>query len=266
MNVLIIEDEPLAAANLREMLRSLRPQFELVGILETVAEATALLSESPPGIDLAFCDVHLGDGSSFSIFEEVPVHFPIIFTTAYDEYALKAFSVNSIDYLLKPIQEAGLQRALDKFDRSKAAATTDPTDLSALLQQFVQKDFRQYRQSFLVSFRNRLIPVAVTDFQYFYILGDLVYGQRRSGPRYQLDETLETLEAQLDPEQFFRANRQLIVRRQAIAGLQRALHGKYKLLLHQVQEPPNPDPIGRELVKTTVSKARGPVIKQWLSR
>jgi two-component system response regulator LytT len=266
MNVLIIEDEPLAAANLRGMLRFLRPNCQLVGELETVAESIDFLSHAPPPIDLAFCDIHLGDGISFAIFERVPVDFPIIFTTAYDEYALQAFSVNSVDYLLKPIKELGLRRALEKFDQRNPGATSLKVDLNTLMQQLSMSSSPDYRQSFLVSFRNRLIPVGVQEFQYFYILGEIVYGQTRMGPRYQLDEKLETLEAQLDPMHFFRVNRQLIVQRGAIASLQRALHGKYKLLLHPVDQAPTPNPITRELVKTTVSKARVPAIKRWLSR
>jgi two-component system LytT family response regulator len=249
MRALIIEDEPAAAENLRFLLRQVAPDWQIVDVLDTVAAATVWLSIEPPP-DVIFSDIHLADGNAFTIYERREVSCPIVFVTAFDAYALRAFRHNGIDYLLKPIGADELARAVERVKAMNAPAPS--TAELARLMEAMQP--RSYRTAFLLPFRDQLIPVRTEEIAYFYTEQDVVFARLRDGERrYVVDETLERLEQQLDPAVFFRANRQLIVQREAVRGLKSHINGRYLLRLR-----PEFD---RQIA---VSKARMPELRGWL--
>lgn len=258
MNVVIIEDEPLARKQLWNELRDLVPSAKLVAELDTVADSLDFLNSDPPPIDVAFCDIQLGDGLSFHIFNHYTPEFPLIFTTAYDEYALQAFSVNSIDYLLKPLKRTDLERALGKLrQRSPAPPVVDRAALQLLLRQLNARP-ATYKTSFLLNFRHRLVPVAVEDIHCVYINNEVVYALTSEEATYRMNDKLEDVAAQLDPAQFYRVNRQLILARGAVASLTPEVNGRYLLALRGGHD------LGAKGVKLTVAKAKVAEFKEWL--
>ena len=160
MEVLIIEDEIVAAQNLQRMLATIDPTIHVLSIIQSVEESVEWFQRGK-AVDLVFMDIHLADGSAFSIFEQVEVSVHVVFTTAYDQYAIEAFRVNSIDYLLKPIQHSDLKRALEKYNRiASPMPTLDPQLLSSLNAQLSSRSYKSY---FLIPFKDRLLPVSVSD-------------------------------------------------------------------------------------------------------
>ncbi|MCD8101576.1 MAG: LytTR family DNA-binding domain-containing protein [Alistipes sp.] len=219
MKALIIEDEHLPARRLEKLLRELRPGAEVLAVLQTVDESVEWFAANAAP-DIVFMDIHLADGLSFSIFEEARVECPIIFTTAYDQYALKTFEVNSVDYLLKPVRREDLERALNKLDflsnsAAGSPAAVDMADLARLLEQGMQS----YKHSFFVTHKDTLIPVQVRDIAYFVLDNRIVTAWSYEGRHYNIDTTLEELARQLDPREFYRANRQYIIARGAIRNI-----------------------------------------------
>lgn len=223
---LIIEDEPLSAQSLEKLLAVVEPQVEVVAQLQGVEDAVEWFqsNELP---DVVFLDIHLADGSAFRIFDQVEITCPIIFTTAYDQYALEAFKVNSVDYLLKPISEGSLRHALEKL-RTLSAVHPD-TQVKNLIQTFRERP--HYQSVFLIPLRDQLIPVNVVDIACFYIDTKSTYLLTFSGRRFALDGTLDALTLKLDPEKFFRANRQYIVARSAVKEISIWLGGKLSIAL-----------------------------------
>ncbi len=216
MKALIIEDEKAAVRNLKALLKEVAPDIEVIGVLDSVTECVAWF-QSEPAPDVVFMDIHLADGSSFEIFEHCRIPCPIIFTTAYDEYALKAFKVNSIDYLLKPIGAADLRRALDKLASLHHA--TDPQEsLSALIHSLQKRG--HYKTHFLIPYKgDKLLPLAVDQVQYFCITEGITKAVVSSQESYVLPHTLDELADSLDPERFFRVNRQYIIARNAVRDI-----------------------------------------------
>ena len=216
MKALIIEDEKAAVRNLKALLKEVAPVIEVIGVLDSVTECVAWF-QSEPAPDVVFMDIHLADGSSFEIFEHCRIPCPIIFTTAYDEYALKAFKVNSIDYLLKPIGAADLRRALDKLASLHHA--TDPQEsLSALIHSLQKRG--HYKTHFLIPYKgDKLLPLAVDQVQYFCITEGITKAVVSSQESYVLPHTLDELADSLDPERFFRVNRQYIIARNAVRDI-----------------------------------------------
>lgn len=219
MKILIIEDEHLPARRLEKLLRETRPGTDILSILQTVDESVEWF-RSNPAPDLVFMDIHLADGSSFSIFEETEVKCPIIFTTAYDQYALKAFEVNSVDYLLKPVRREDMERALSKLEFLTQSGGQLPEaghigDLARML----AESMHSYKHTFLVSHKDTLIPIQVCEIAYFFLENRMVTAYSYEGKQYNLDSTLEDLARQLDPREFYRANRQYIVSRKAIRNI-----------------------------------------------
>lgn len=206
MNIVIIEDEPAAANQLKFFLNQLEVAHHIKAVIETVAEGIKWFTthESP---DLIFSDIQLADGLSFEIYEQIQINTPIIFTTAFDEYAIRAFKLNSVDYLLKPIDIESVRFAIEKFSNQQLL---NQEALNELIRRhtFTRK---AYRKSFLVRFRDKLLPVKTTEFAYFFIDNGLVYGQLHDGRKFVIDFKLEELETQLNPEEFTRANRQFIL-------------------------------------------------------
>lgn len=250
MKVIIIEDECVAAQALQSLVQEIQPEMEVLSILQTIEESVEWFGEHPMP-DLVFMDIHLADGSSFAIFEKVEITCPIVFTTAYDEYALKAFEVNSIDYLLKPINKADLERALNKFK----SFTSGPgkASLEGLLAQMGSQK-KKYKTCFLLPERDKLIPLATGNIAYVYIDTKTVKAITMDVHTYYINQTLDDIMAQLDPEMFFRANRQFIISRAAVKDMSIWFGNKLSINL----SVPVPE-------KIIVSKARVGEFKSWFA-
>jgi DNA-binding LytR/AlgR family response regulator len=223
---------------------------DVVEVLESVAEAVDFFS-SKVDADVVFMDIHLADGDSFRIFQSVDIDIPIVFTTAYDEYALQAFKVNSVDYLLKPFKEEDLQRALAKLQRLTAVERNVERERRDKMVAEVQNDGLQ---TLLVRFKDKIIPVSVDDIAFFYTFSERVTLTTLGGVSYPVEKTLESLGQQLDGERFYRANRQFIVARKAVKDI--AVWFGSRLALNLVLETPE---------RIIISKARVPEFKRWLS-
>lgn len=246
MRALIIEDETAAALNLEAVLREVAPGVEVLATLESVAESVEWLRTNPQP-DLLFMDIHLADGDSFRIFESVEITAPVIFTTAYDRYALEAFKVNSIDYLLKPINAGDVRRALEKLRRLTSVERLDyGTRIRSLAAQ-------RQEEVFLVHVRDRIIPLHRDRIAYCYTTNEKVTACDFDGATYPLDKTLEALQSLLPEHDFFRANRQFIIARRAVKEI--AVWFGSRLTLHLTVETPE---------RIVISKARVPEFKAWL--
>lgn len=252
MKALIIEDEIMAAQSLQKLLGEVSPETEIIAVLETIEDTVAWLEENPMP-DFMFMDIHLADGSSFAIFDRVDITCPVIFTTAYDEYALKAFEVNSIDYLLKPISKEALGRAMRKYHLVGQRMQNDNlSNYEALLEQLIGK--KHYKRCFLLPERDKLIPLSSSDIAYAYIDTKMVKLVSMSGKSYYMSQTLDDLLTQLDPQTFFRANRQFIISRDAVKDV--SIWFGNKLAINLIMETPE---------KIVVSKARVAEFKHWFS-
>lgn len=256
--ILIIEDETAAAVNLTAILRKIAPDFKVLATLESIEESVDYLKDGQQERpDLIFMDIHLADGESFRIFDKVEVDIPIIFTTAYDEYALRAFKVNSIDYLLKPIKEEELKQAIAKLSRLTQSENTSYTERinTMIADNKADKQDKQERAKvFLVHFKDRIIPLNIDDVAYFYTSNEKVTATTFRGEKYLIDRTLEMLQSQLPEDSFFRANRQFIISRKAVKDI--AIWFGSRLSLNLVVEIPE---------KIIISKARVAEFKQWLT-
>ena len=254
MRVLIIEDEYGVAQNLCDILQEIEPDIEILTILETIKDAVEWI-ESNPKPDLGFFDIRIADGHSFEIFEKTSVDFPIIFTTAYDEYALKAFKVNSIDYLMKPIEKKSLVLALNKYQSFyKRNEIADNDQLLKIIQDLRLVDQKRYKKSFLVYVRDKILPIDVEDIAFFYLENDLVFCITHKNEKYIIDQALDKIISQLNSEDFFRANRQFIVSRKSVKSAATYFNRKLKLDI-------SPS-ISEEIL---ISKPKVADFKKWLS-
>lgn len=250
-NVLIIEDETAAAVNLQAILRKVAPTFNVLTVLESIEESVEYFEdETSPQPDLVFMDIHLADGESFRIFDKIDITAPIIFTTAYDEYALRAFKVNSIDYILKPINAEELVRAIEKFER---LGSGERSEYRSRLNTMVASTKRENQRIFLIHYKDKIIPLSIDDIAFFYTANDKVSAYTYDGGCYQIDRTLEMLQAALPEDEFFRANRQFIIARRAVKDI--AVWFGSRLSLNLTVALPE---------KIIISKARVPEFKQWL--
>ena len=250
--VVIVEDEAIAAQRLSKMLTEENPGLQVVQVLQTV-EDTVEWFQTNPTPDLVFMDIHLADGLAFRIFDKITIECPIIFTTAYDQYALQAFQVNSIDYLLKPINREDLQRALTKFGKidGKTSAQVENSQLSALMEMF-NRQTRQYQSFFLIPVKDKLIPLAIVEVACFYLEEKVSRAITFDGRTVVMGKPLDVIEEQLDPHLFFRANRQYVVSHKAIESISVWFGGKLHLSL-TVNVPE----------RILISKARVPEFKEW---
>ena len=249
MRVVIIEDETAAAQNLSAILRKVYPDVEIVTTIDTVVDSIDFFNTKPE-IDLVFMDIHLADGASFRIFDSTEVTAPIIFTTAYDQYAIEAFKVNSIDYLLKPINEEGVCRAVEKWQR---LTSTDRSNYSSRVKSVAQEQ-RAEHQTFLVHFRDKIIPLKSEDIAFLHTFEERVTAYCFNGEKYQVDLTLESLQTKLPSDHFFRANRQFIVSRKSVKEI--AVWFGSRLSLNLTLETPE---------RIIVPKARVHDFKSWLT-
>lgn len=253
---IIIEDEPLNARGLAGLLEQLAPNYKVIASPESVAGARKWLKENPAP-DLIFMDVQLGDGLSFELLDEIDLHVPVIFITAYDEYALRAFQLNSVSYLLKPIDETDLAEALRKFERTRSAGATGlKQQLSELLKELGKQSdaISEYKERFMVHEGKSLVPIQVSEISCF-MKKELIFLVARDGQKYLVDfDTLDSLEQVLDPKIFFRANRQYIIHINMVAQVKPHFSGK---LLVQLKQPAN--------MSLEISREKAAAFKQWLS-
>lgn len=250
IKVVIIEDEDLAVEGMRTQLGRLPYPVSVVATLDSVANAVQWFGQHPAP-DLALVDVQLSDGLSFEIFEKVAISCPVVFTTAYDAYALRAFQVQSIDYLLKPVSLTALEAAFDKYRQWKGPSP----DWSAI-QQLLQRQTPQYKERFLIKIGDRLVPVTLQEVDYFFSEHKVVWMQLQSGRKYLVDYTLEELEDLLDPVLFFRLNRSCMVCFQAIKEVVNYSNSRLKV---QLKTPPHQDEI-------IVSREKAEAFRIWLGK
>lgn len=248
MRALIVEDETVAAENLTYLLRKVAPEIEIVGYTESVERTVEWLSANRA--DLIFMDIHLSDGSAFTIFDRMDVAMPIVFTTAYDRYALDAFRVNSIDYLLKPIKPEDLRRALDKF---RQRTPSEILDYLSQLKLMAEKP--KYPGRLLVQDKDMIHPVAVSEICCIYSTNKHTEIILKSGRSYATNKSLDQIMASLDPTKFIRANKQFILARDAISQLIVWFDSRLKVTL--VTETPEP---------VFVSKNKVAEFKLWLTK
>lgn len=248
-NVLIIEDEKPNAERLKRLLKKVRPHVHIAGTEETVLGSVEWLLQNPHP-DVILLDIRLADGLSFEIFKEVEVKSSIIFTTAYDEYAVRAFKFNSIDYLLKPIEEEELITALEKCEMLLEGRQENHEKLYGLLDFLQTKD---HRKRFLLPYRDGYKTLLVTEIGYFSSELGIVRAHLHNGESEIVPQTLEELEKQLDPELFFRANRQFILHIDSIAKVSNYFSGKLKLELRKNSQ-----------LEIIVSREKAPLLKSWM--
>ncbi|MEH6535374.1 MAG: LytTR family DNA-binding domain-containing protein [Psychroserpens sp.] len=252
MKVVIVEDEIAASENLVYLLNNIDPDIEVIKILDSVKSSIAYFSEGTEA-SLIFMDIHLADGISFEIFKQVDIKTPIVFTTAYDQYAIQAFKVNSVDYILKPISEEELSEAIDKFNTSYNSSKTTTSDIDGLLE-MLQTKTTQYKSTYLVQKRDELLPIKIADIAYFYIDTGMVKATTFNNQSYIINKKLEDIELELNPNNFHRVNRQFILNREAIVNMKFYFNSKLIININ----PPYEDRI-------VVSKAKSNEVKNWIN-
>lgn len=214
IKILLLEDEAIAARKLSRMLDACKQDIEVLDIIESKKEGIQKIPTSPA--DLILMDIHLTDGKSFDILEAINCSIPIIFTTAYDQYTLRAFKHLSIDYLLKPIAQEDLQQALDKYEQH-FKATTDQVDYQQLAQ--LLQNPKTYKNRFLIQIGSKLKPIGIEEVAYFYSKEKTTYLSTIKERNYPIEFTLTQLEQLLDPREFYRVNRQFLIARKAITDI-----------------------------------------------
>ncbi len=253
MKVLIIEDEPQAAKRMESLINTLEPQAEVLDKIDSVKKAVQWI-KSNPAPDLIFMDIQLADGISFQIFEQCEVKSPVIFTTAYDAYALKAFKVNSIDYILKPIDKDEMRAALKKF-HSVNRSSQESKQVLENIGQAIQMLTKKYKARFVIKVGEHLKSVEVSDILFFFSLEKATFCQTKDGRKHILDFTLDQLEEILDPIRFFRINRKHIVATDSIQDMISYTNSRLKLILKTSDD--NDVIVARERVQE---------FKDWLDR
>lgn len=252
MRVLIIEDEAPAAKRLIKLLEAIIPEMELVERLDSVERSISFL-EKNPALDLIFMDIQLADGLSFDILNAIKIQTPIIFTTAFDQYTLKAFKVNSIDYLLKPIDEKELAEAIQKYKTLHASSQPSPDISDKVLQMIADLQKTKFKERLLIKRGQQLNSLKTDLIAYCFADGKLCYAVDRQHQKHLLEQNLSQLEAQLDPAKFFRINRNLLVHIDSIQKVHTWLGGRLKL---EFSTPVN--------FETIVSRERVNEFKEWL--
>lgn len=249
MNIFVIEDEKAAMRNLQSLIGEVSPAADIVGEADSVSGSIEWLKTHDMP-DLIFMDIYLADGSAFEIFEHVSISCPVVFTTAYDEYALRAFKYNGIDYLLKPINRDDLATAFEKLNLFKSE---DSNLVDKIIRQLSCEE--RYKTHFLVPDKgDKYVPLAVDSIVYFYIADGVVKALDNNNRYYILSQSLEELNEQLDPQLFFRANRQYLISKKAIKDVSRWFNGR--LTINMII----PTPSGEKIV---ISKAKTAEFKKW---
>ncbi len=250
MRILIVEDEPPAAKRLMQLLQTFRPGYDICAQLDSV-QATLSWMQANEAPDLAFFDIQLADGLSFDILKKSAFEAPVIFTTAYDQYTLRAFKHNSVDYLLKPIDDEELEQALDKFERLFGQAQPLQQEVIQSLMESLTSP--SYKSRFIIKVGQQLSYIAADDICYFYSEDGIVFAQVSRNKRHAVDYTLDALMPQLDPQSFFRLNRKVIAHINAVDSAAPYFNGRWLIRLQP--------PVDFEVA---VSRDRAAEFKQWL--
>lgn len=246
MRILIVEDERPAAERLRGFIRREMPEAEVIAECDSIEETLAFLESTRP--DLAFFDIELADGQSLRIFEQTTVDFPVVFTTAYDHYAVKAFEVNGVDYLLKPLSAEAFNRAIQRFRAEKNKSAFDLEQLSKVL-----TPPQEYRERFLVKRGTKLVFVPVQNISWFSSTNSTTFLVTSDNERFVLDQTLDEIEDSLNPRQFFRINRGFILKAHSVQAIETYFNHRLRLTV-----TPSADD------EVIVSRQRVKAFKQWL--
>jgi len=253
MKIILLEDEGIALRRLKKILMEIDPEIEIIAELESVFDAKNWFSQHiGTDTDLIFSDIQLSDGISFEVFESLQTELPIVFTTAYDEFALRAFKLNGVDYLLKPIQKEEVNKALDKFARSRAVYSRDQlSHLNEIIHQLKQptKD----APVFIAYIKDQMIPVTAASVICFYINNQTVFAMTEQR-EFVMSESLEEIECRLPGDQFFRANRQFIIQKRFVASAE--LYFNNRLVVHLLLKAPE---------KIVISREKCPQFKDWLT-
>jgi two-component system response regulator LytT len=255
MRILLVEDEELAAKRLAQMIGEIVPGAEIHGPLDTIRETVDHLNKTPD-YDLIFMDIQLADGKSFTVFDQCKVITPVIFTTAYDEFALKAFELNSIDYLLKPIKKEKLELSIEKFQRLKEYYGADHSNdkLYELLRNIRATPATVYKDRFLVSRGDAMIPLKVEEIACFYAEDKCVFLLTHDNKRHLIPHSMEELSGKLDPKLFFRVNRQYILSSESIRKVYN--HFNFKLKIELKADPK---------AEIFVSRSKSTEFKAWMN-
>ena len=248
MKALILEDELRAREHMKKLIEEHFPSLEVVGSAGSVTEAVQWLMTNPDP-DVIFMDVELSDGLSFDIFSKVEINSPVIVTTAYDQYAVQAFEVNAVDYLLKPIELKDMQRAVARIASGEAKAPSGEAVRNLLDQ--------ARKEKFLIKLNDRIVPVRVSDIAYFYSEDKNTYMVTEAGTTYVLDDSLDALVETLDPESFFRISRSCIIAEKSIDSVSKLMGGRLRI---------SPKPGIVSATDFTVSRARVDGFMKWLER
>ena len=269
MQVFIVEDEPLAVKKLIRLLEEVAFDVKVVGTAGGINTAVEWL-ESNPTPDLIFLDIELSDGQSFEIFQRTRVKSPVIFVTSYDEFALQAFKVNSVDYLLKPVQKEDLANAIAKYRDLKAQYNRDTSPISASIENLLlslvsnggqpalteaSAGKKEYRTRFLVKHLQKYVTIDVADIAYFWSEGRINFFKTRAGQKHLVEYTMEEIEGMLDPRDWFRVSRQFIVSVPSVAEIHPYFNNR--LMLHLTPKEPE---------EVTVSRERVGDFKVWLGK
>ena len=257
MKIAIIEDEPKIAESLKLILMEIDPSISVMKILSSVKSSVEWLRVNQSSCDLLFMDINLTDGLSFEIFNQIESNTPIVFLTAYDQYALDAFKVNGVDYILKPFDKTKIKQSLKKF-KSLTQTGSNPLNaecLQHLLEVVASKTITNKRKSYLVYHQDKLIPLAVNDISWFYKSNQVTYACTISNKKYVIDDALDKIQNEVSSVNFYRANRQFIVSKNAIENI--AIYFNGRLIVNIL---PKPDE------KIIVSKAKATDFKNWLSK
>lgn len=246
--ILILEDEPLAASRLKNLILEILPQAQILTVLDSVESAVTWLRQHHA--DLIFMDVQLADGLCFEVFKQVDIQQPVIFTTAYDAYAIKAFRIQALDYLLKPLKRAEVNEALNRFRKMHPPIP----DLDQVSDIYQGANLPEFRQRYLVRLGTTIRVVETQDIAFIYTESKNTFLMTTEGRRYPVDHSLETIEGQLNPAHFFRANRQYILALHAIGNMH--VHSKSRVKVNTV--PPAPTQI-------IVSTEKSAQFKRWLA-
>lgn len=257
MKIAIIEDEPKIAESLKLILMEIDSSISVMKILSSVKSSVEWLRVNQSSCDLLFMDINLTDGLSFEIFNQIESNTPIVFVTAYDQYALDAFKVNGVDYILKPFDKTKIKQSLKKF---KSLTQTGSNPISAeslqhLLEVVASKTITNKRKSYLVYHQDKLIPLAVDDISWFYKSNQVTYACTISNKKYIIDDALDKIQNEVSSVNFYRANRQFIVSKNAIENISIYFNGR--LIVNIL---PKPDE------RIIVSKAKATDFKNWLSK
>ncbi|GMQ29092.1 LytTR family DNA-binding domain-containing protein [Algoriphagus confluentis] len=255
MKVLIIEDEAPAFRRLQKILEEIDPEIQILEVIDSVDETVKWLKyhQEP---DLIFMDIQLSDGISFEIFDQLKIQSPVIFTTAFDEFMLKAFKVNSIDYLLKPIKKEELQQSLEKFQNwfQLGRKSSSQPDFQKVLEE-IRADQKNYKSRWLIRQGEKFSSIPTEDIAYFYTSNGVVHLTTQNGKNYLMESNLETIQQDLDPSKFYRANRQFLVHFSAIQQVERYHKGKLFVQLN----PPSKEAV-------IISSEKASEFKNWLDQ